>query len=104
MKTAADQSSVKMNWFTKTVRALSPNCKEAIRLQSDALDRPLPWLQRVGLRIHLVLCVWCARYAKQVKFLHAAAQQCDHDHAAKPVMPAEARARIKRRLQSENNP
>lgn len=93
-----------MNRLVQSIRALSPNCKAAIRLQSEALDRPLPLIQRIGLRIHLALCVWCARYAKQVKFLRAAAQQCDHDHAATPAMPAEARARIKRRLQSENNP
>ncbi len=93
-----------MNQLVQSIRALSPNCKAAIRLQSEALDRPLPLIQKIGLRIHLALCVWCSRYTKQVKFLRAAAPQCDHDHAAISPMPAEARARIKRRLQSENNP
>lgn len=90
-----------MNWLAKTFRSLSPNCKEAIRLQSDALDRPLSRLQRVGLRIHLAMCRWCSRYGKQIKFLRAVAQRCDHDHNAKQTMPPEARERIKRRLQTE---
>jgi hypothetical protein len=93
-----------MNWLAKTFRSLSPNCKEAIRLQSDALDRPLSWMQRLGLRIHLALCVWCSRYGKQIKLLRTAAQHCDHKHESKQTLPPAARDRIKRRLQSEVNP
>jgi hypothetical protein len=87
-----------MNWLTKTIRALSPNCREAIRLQSAALDRPLPRPQRIGLRLHLVLCAWCLRYGKQITFLRNAAQHCDHDHAPKQILPREARERIKQAL------
>lgn len=89
-----------MNWLTQTVRALSPNCREAIRLQSDALDRPLPRLQRIGLRIHLALCVWCLRYGKQIKFLRTAAQHCEYDPEPEQALPVEARERIKRTLEA----
>jgi hypothetical protein len=89
-----------MSRLAKIVRALSPNCKEAVRLQSEALDRPLTRLQRIGLRVHLVLCIWCARYGKQIKFLRTAAQKCEHDHAPNPSLSDEARARIKRKLQT----
>ena len=96
-----------MNWLAKTIRALSPNCREAIRLQSDALDRPLPRLRRVGLRLHLFLCAWCSRYGKQIKFLRAAARRCDHDYGPAPALPPEARERIKeqvkRALETGNN-
>lgn len=92
-----------MNWLIKTIRALSPNCKEAIRLQSEALDHPLPPLRRIGLRIHLALCVWCSRYGKQIKFLRTVAQHCDHEHQPKHELPPEARERIKRALQSGKN-
>jgi hypothetical protein len=89
-----------MNWLTETIRALSPNCREAIRRQSDALERPLPQLQRIGLQIHLALCVWCSRYEKQIKFLRTAAQRCDHDHMPKQILSREARERIKRALEA----
>lgn len=92
-----------MHWLVKTFRALSPSCKEAIRLQSEALDRPLPRIQRIGLRIHLAMCRWCSRYGKQLKFLRTAAQRCDQDQDPKQAMPTEARERIKRRLQTEIN-
>jgi hypothetical protein len=89
-----------MNWLVKTIRTLSPNCREAIRLQSEALDRPLPWLQRIGLRIHLALCVWCLRYARQIQFLRSAAQHCDCEQEPKQTLPLEARVRIKRALEA----
>jgi len=83
--------------------ALSPSCKEATRLQSEALDHPLGLGQRIGLRIHLVLCKWCRRYGKQIGFLRAAA---DRDEGHEQCLPAqalrpEARERIKRRLHEE---
>ena len=91
------------NFKTALVRGLaelSPNCKAAIRLQSEALDRPLPLRRGMGLRIHLALCVWCARYGRQIKFLRAAARHPGHDHEPAPVLPPGARERIKRRLQA----
>ena len=92
-----------MNWLAKMFRAVMPNCQEAIRLQSEALDHPLPRLQRIGLRMHLALCRWCSRYARQIKFLQTAARCCEPDPAAPPALPPAARERIQRRLQAEIN-
>jgi hypothetical protein len=99
-----------MNWlanmlkpFARVVAALSPSCRQASRLQSEALDHKLPILQRVGLRIHLFLCSWCRRYGKQIRFLRDAA----HDHSDELVEPAPqklsdpARDRMKQRLRAE---
>ena len=99
-----------MNWLTnlmkllaKGVADLSPSCKEVTRLQSAALDRKLTLLQRLGLRIHLVLCKWCRRYGKQITFLRSATQRCAEDEQLSPpqVLPSEARERIKRRLRTD---
>lgn len=79
---------------------LSLTCREAARLQSEGLDRPLTLWQRIGLRIHLFLCKWCRRYGKHLRFLRAAA----HEHPDKLADPARqnlsenARERIKQRL------
>lgn len=91
-----------MNRFTRIVRALSPNCKDATRLQSEALDRSLPLLQRIGLRIHLFLCIWCRRYGQQIRFLRVASKRCEHDHFEVPVktLSPDARERIKQALES----
>ncbi len=98
-----------MNWLTNFSRGLargftvlSPSCQEATRLQSEAMNRKLSCLQRIGLRLHLVLCKWCRRYGKQVNFLRSAAHQCEEHRS--PELPQklspEARERIKQRLQS----
>jgi len=87
-----------MKWLTD----FSPNCRKASRLQSEALDRPLPFRQRLGLRIHLLLCQWCRRYGKQISFLRRAV----HDHPDEVVetlpqkLPDAARERIKQKLRA----
>jgi len=99
-----------MNWSTKVIKtlaqrlgALSPDCKEAIRLQSAALDRRLTPLERFGLRSHLFLCKWCCSYGRQIRFLRSAARGHAHDdqHSPQLALSSEARERIKRSLQPE---
>jgi hypothetical protein len=94
--------------FFQTLRQwlddLSPDCRRAARLQSDALDRKLSLLQRVGLRVHLLLCKWCRRYGKHLGLLRTACHKCteeDHDPHPQNLSP-EARERIKSRLAEEN--
>ena len=83
---------------------LSLTCREATRLQSEALDHPLTLWQRVGLKIHLFLCKWCRRYGKQIGFLRSAAHEhAKHDVCLPPqALRPEARERIKRCLQSND--
>jgi hypothetical protein len=86
----------------KILSKLSPSCREVVRLQSGALDHKLPWLQRIGLRIHLALCVWCRRYGQQIRLLHSASGHRAEAPFDVPAgeMPAAARQRIKRALES----
>ena len=92
-----------MNRFKQVIGTLMPTCREAIRLQSDALERPLSSGQRIGLRIHLWLCVWCRRYGRQIRFLHQIAKDCDKVEASTQSLPSEARARIKHALKTNQN-
>ena len=99
-----------MNWPANILKSLarragelSPSCKEAVRLQSIALDRALTPAERFGLRFHLLFCKWCRAYGKQIKFLSSAAKEHASDDDQPPPQPAlssEARERIKRSLQS----
>ena len=82
--------------------ALSLSCKAAIRLQSEAMDRPLDFWERLGLRVHLAICLWCRRYGKQINFLHAAAHS--HPDALAESQPGRlspaAKERMKQKLRS----
>jgi hypothetical protein len=88
--------------FARRLGTLSMSCKEAARLQSAALDRKLTPLEMFGLRCHLFLCKWCARYGRQIRFLRAAAHDQGQDDrlAPPPGLSLEARTRIKRSLHS----
>ena len=91
--------------FARWLGAFSPSCKEATRLQSAALDRPLKPLEAFGLRIHLVLCKWCRRYGRQINSICSVA----HEHAQEdPPIPTqklsfEARERMKQMLQNQQD-
>lgn len=93
-----------VNRFTAAVRlavrAWSPTCREASRMQSEAVDRPLSWPERIGLRLHLLLCRWCRRYGKHIRFLRQAVH--DHPEALADATPRRlspgARERLKRSL------
>jgi len=94
-----------MGKFSRLLRALSPNCRDVSRLQSQALDGALPAADRLGLRLHLLLCRWCRRYGQQIRFLRAAAQnQADHDSALPEyLLNPQSRERIKARLRTAQN-
>jgi hypothetical protein len=98
-----DQRKTLLGALKKGLRTISPNCREASRLQSELLDHPLAPLQRFGLRAHLLLCKWCRRYGKQIRFLRRAA----HEHpdqvaeAGSSTLSPEARERLRRALRDE---
>lgn len=42
------------------------SCKDVTRLLSEAMDRSLPLGKRIGVRLHLLVCAFCARYERQL--------------------------------------
>ena len=74
-------------------------CQDITRLVSESMDRTLPLNQRIKIRIHLGMCRYCARFAKQMRFL----REICHVHAPSQsdgVLSAEARNRIRQALQT----
>ena len=89
-------------WLASGLAELSPSCKTAARLQSEALDHKLTFRQQLGLRIHLMLCKWCSRYGKQIAFIHnVAPSRPDEVTTAMPQQLSEgARERIKKQIRA----
>jgi hypothetical protein len=81
-----------------------PTCKEVTRMASDAMERQLPLRQRLAMKLHLLVCALCMRYVKQLQFMHDAAQrhaaEIEKSSATSAVLSNEARARMKRSLQT----
>jgi hypothetical protein len=54
---------------------LTPRCPEVVRLLSLGMERPLPWWTRLRVRIHYLMCSFCERYAKQLKYMREVAHE-----------------------------
>lgn len=79
------------------------NCQHASHLLSQSQDRRLPWPQRVGLRLHLMMCRACSRFAGQLALLRQAVtilgRQIEND--AGIALSEEARHRISGKLRQQ---
>lgn len=76
------------------------NCRQVTQLVSQSMDTRLRWHERAVVRLHLLYCVWCRRYASQIRFLRKAARELADgaDQQAPEKLPSEARAKIRDRL------
>ena len=80
------------------------SCKELAPVLSQSLERALTLRERVRLRLHLLVCVWCVRYLAQLRIMRAslrarAARVTDDTPAAGPALSLAARTRLKSSLQ-----
>ncbi len=78
------------------------SCKQVSQLVSESLDRDLSFRQRVGVRLHLMMCGMCRAYEKQMLLLRKIAQiygkQAAAGEASEQHLSAEARKRMKQTL------
>lgn len=65
------------------------SCKEAAWLISESMDRDLPFMQRLGIRAHLLMCKHCTRYRRQLLFIRDAFQhyldEIENEESVPPV-------------------
>jgi len=74
------------------------NCQQIVDLVSQEIDRKLPWKVHLEVKMHLLMCKNCHRYAKQVKFMHAELSNIEQNLSAISLSP-EAKKRIQQSLQ-----
>lgn len=48
------------------------NCREVTRRVSESLDRKLPLSQKIGIRIHLLMCKLCPEAKRQMLLIREA--------------------------------
>jgi hypothetical protein len=100
LKTYANTKKAIRHWL---LRRLQP-CREMVSLMSEALERQLGLLEHLKLRLHLLVCIWCARYFKQIKFLRRLVRlrtsipAKENQSTIAPALTAEARERISESL------
>lgn len=79
------------------------NCKEVSFKVSESLDRKLPLLQRLMIRIHMMMCRYCARFQRQLLLIREMAryaQPMKEPINGSATLSTDARARLKQTLKS----
>ena len=95
-----DTRKVVRHWL---LRRMQP-CREMVPLMSESLERQLGLIQLLKLRLHLLVCTWCARYFKQIKFLRrlvrlrTSTSVKEKPSTIAPALTAEGRERISKSL------
>src|SRR5213083_67490 len=92
------------NWFQLQIVLLicrfTPTCPEVIRILSLGMDRPLSLTTRIKLRIHYLMCSFCERYAKQLKYMREVSREFPEKigEVSDAKLPTEAKERLKEAL------
>jgi hypothetical protein len=79
------------------------SCKDVTQLISQSMDTALPVGKRIGVRIHLLMCRFCARYEKQLLLIRetvgsiVTAEETPEGASAE-LLSEEARERIRAAL------
>src|SRR5216117_3925386 len=67
------------NWLQLQIVLLicrfTPTCPEVTRILSLGMDKELPLATRIKLRVHYLMCSFCERYAKQLKYMRTVARE-----------------------------
>jgi hypothetical protein len=81
----------------------TPTCPEVIRVLSQGMDKKLSLGTRIKVRIHFLMCSFCERYMKQLKYMRQVAREFPEKigDVANTTLPTDAKERMKAALRSE---
>jgi hypothetical protein len=81
----------------------TPTCAEMSRLASLSFEQPPSLKVRCKMWLHYLICVWCERYLKHLKFLHRVAPRLPEqlETASHRKLPMESKRRMVARLHEE---
>jgi len=81
-----------------------PSCSDVSHIYSQAMDHTIPWRKRLGLRLHLIMCIWCRRNAKQFQLMRYFARQQAFSQKGKARLSNETKKRISQSIDKNMNP
>ena len=84
------------------------SCRETTQLISESMERKLPLRRRMAVAAHLLMCRFCSRYRKQLRFMEKAVDRLVESEkegslpeTTDTCLSPEARERIKQSLRRE---
>lgn len=91
-----------MKLMMRLMNRVLPTCEEVSLLASRAMDEDLPWRKRLGMRMHLGICVWCRRNAGQLEMMRDLSRCSVYVHDKEPRLSSDARERITHALDQDD--
>lgn len=88
-------------WLLRTL----PTCQQTVETISQSMERRLTLTERIKVKIHFWICVWCQWYMEHLQLIRAAsrAQAAEApDQMSGATLSNEARERIRRRLTNQS--
>ena len=82
------------------------SCRDASRLTSQALDKPLNFRERFSLHLHLFICLGCQVFARQLQQIRKTCRRIDSSegtNAKTETLSAAAKARILQEITAKHN-
>lgn len=99
---------MKIGWYEKLKHAVRywllrqlPPCKQTVKVLSESLERKLTLRERVLVKLHLWVCMWCVWYVEHLQLMRSslrAETSQDHVLSSTAELSDDARERMKRRL------
>jgi hypothetical protein len=79
------------------------NCKQASHLLSQSMEQRLSLRQRLGLRLHLMMCHACTQFSRQLGVLRAALAQLGRriENDDSLALSSDARERIAQNMANQ---
>ena len=71
-----------------------------VGILSESMDRQLSLSMRIKKRLHFLICCWCQRYEKQLRYLRktAAAFPAHADQSSDATLSVKSKERIKKKI------
>ena len=88
-------------WLLRTL----PTCQQTVETISQSMERRLTVGERIKLKLHFWICVWCQWYMEHLHLIRDASRAKAAeapDTVASTTLSNDARERIRRRLTNQN--
>ncbi len=80
-----------------------PTCELTVKILSESMERRLTLRERINIRVHLWICLWCVWYFEHLQLMRTtirtkAEQVPNLDSSSLPSLSSAARERMKQSL------
>ncbi len=77
------------------------HCDKVSKFVSESMDRDLSFIERMGVRFHLLMCRHCARFAKQLEHMRSAIRKESNTYPQQKL-DEDAKVKMKKRLRENH--